>query len=454
MGKTEYREAVAKVYAQSAEGWSTPAELFAPTYSHGLAQYLLRWLTHQRSIGSPKQTLRVYELGGGMGNNARHICDYIRAVSPGVYRHMSYTIVEISPRLSQHQNEALKAHADAARSIVKDAMELGSSSGSPLCVDPCMVIALEVLDNLPHDKLVVINGQLHDTWVRRVDREGTDPREPAELGCRPVFEETYRLIGAPAGPGAPSAPSAMRTGDMAIKDTSEGAERQTLAWTVAQLMGVDKVTGQTPHEKSAGLNPAQYKRGILSTLSAFFPTGTGAVNGFSKAPPAPAGLQWARYIPTGAYRLLVSLRRALPRHDLLLADFTELPPPSVRTDTLAMDSTVLQYAPGAGAPLTASKDRDSRKTVDHATYMSAKAGTADIFFPTDFRSLARLVAWTAREARAARTGQGGGQVQVKLQSQAAFLKAYAEVERTRTIMGYNPLLEDYPNTAVLTTGMQ
>lgn len=432
MGKTEYREAVANVYAQSEEGWSTPAELFAPVYSQGLARYLLRWLTRQRSIGSPKQTLRVYELGGGMGNNARHICDYIRAVQPTVYKRMSYTIVEISPRLSQHQNAALKDHSGVARSMVMDAMELGSScaaNGSPLCSDPCMVIALEVLDNLPHDKLVCLGGQLHESWVRRVDKEDVDPRVAADAGCRPVFEEVYLPV------------------------HSTAARSPSLAAAVAQLMGIDSGTGQTDHEKSTGSNPAEYKRGLLSSLASILP-GSGRWPG-SLLPPAPTGLQWARYIPTGAYRLLVSLRKALPRHDLLLADFTELPPPSVQQQTVHGDSAVLQYAPGAGAPLTASKDTSTRKTRDHATYLSAKAGTADIFFPTDFRSLAKIVEATAAEARAARTGQAGsGKLQVKLQSQAAFLKSYAEVERTRTILGYNPLLEDYPNTAVLTTGLQ
>jgi SAM-dependent MidA family methyltransferase len=48
-------------------------------------------------VGVPRpKRLVIYEFGGGYGTNARCILDFIRAMAPDLYRHMKYTIVEIS----------------------------------------------------------------------------------------------------------------------------------------------------------------------------------------------------------------------------------------------------------------------------------------------------------------------------------------------------------------------
>ena len=179
----------------------------------------------------------------------------------------------------------------------------------------------------------------------------------------------------------------------------------------------------------------------------------------------------ATYLPTGSMQLLHSLRAAFTKFHLFLADFDALPPPAVDERTVAdIDNIVTTYAPAACSPLVASKDAVSRRTCDHSTYMSAQAGTADIFFPTRFESLAAMVkdvilqqqscgerrsAYINTIAPAAAApapvlagcfdADGG----VKVLSSAAFFRQFAQVDRTRTIGGYNPLLEDYPNTRVL-----
>lgn len=472
LGKGEYDTAIARVYAASPAGWSTPAELFQPVYSQGLARYLLAWLAHTRATGDPRQSLTVYELGGGAGSNARHVCDFLKATAPGVYRGLQYTVVEISQRLSEVQSRALAGHP-CARSVVLDAMSLGDvadamrrgevgvgslGGGPPLPhPSPCVVLGLEVLDNLPHDKVVaLVDGHggvaLHEAHVARVDGVGLDPRAPRfpPHGPRPELEEVYYPL-------------------------TPGGECDT----ILSIGGVDRASGRLLHEEGGGGGgggrggPAAFDwswRGRMARRWA------GLAGGAAPMPPPPANLVWARYLPTGAWRLLRSLGRALPRHSLVLADFTHLPPPAVSLRTVNSDSAVRVYAPGAGAPLVASKDAGSRRTVDHATYLSPPLGTADVFFPTDFTLLAKLV-----QARSVERGVGvGGQrvrdaaaaaaaaavsssghassasrppfSGVKLQSQAAFLSRYAECARTRTITGYNPMLEDYLNTAVLTTG--
>lgn len=107
------------------------------------------------------------------------------------------------------------------------------------------------------------------------------------------------------------------------------------------------------------------------------------------------------------------------------------------------------------------------KTVDHATYMSAAAGTADILFATDFDALACMVADVAAAARSSLPHASGAQARSPSASDlngkhhsagitkprvlrsADFLQLFADVSRTRTLTGYNPLLEDYTNTRIL-----
>lgn len=112
--------------------------------------------------------------------------------------------------------------------------------------------------------------------------------------------------------------------------------------------------------------------------------------------------------------------------------------------------------------------------MDHASYLVPR-GTADIFFPTDFGLLSRLYRDTMAQQGSASTGggscgsgaaspaavaaagaaaaaePGGGAVAVTAEHLAsgAFMAAHApHPGATATRSGYNPLLDDYSNTAV------
>jgi hypothetical protein len=82
----------------------------------------------------------------------------------------------------------------------------------------------------------------------------------------------------------------------------------------------------------------------------------------------------------------------------------------------------------------------AEKTVDHASYMSPQLGTADIFFPTDFSLLSKMVASTR---------PAGNGVLIETPTNKDFMMRYAQLERTRTMTGYNPLLDDYTNMRML-----
>ena len=76
---------------------------------------------------------------------------------------------------------------------------------------------------------------------------------------------------------------------------------------------------------------------------------------------------------------------------------------------------------------------------DFDTYLLPR-GTADIFFPQNFETLSALYGGITTEDSAAH---------VQTMKSDVFLRQYAHAETTRTADGFNPLLEDFQNTAVL-----
>ncbi|CAA0165697.1 unnamed protein product [Arabidopsis thaliana] len=157
-GRKEYMKLLEKVYKQSDISWFTPVELFKPWYAHGIAEAILR--TTNLSV-----PLKIYEIGGGSGTCAKGVLDYIMLNAPErIYKNMSYTSIEISPSLAKIQKETVAqvgSHLSKFRVECRDASDLAGWKNVEQ--QPCWVIMLEVLDNLPHD-LVYSKSQL-SPWM-------------------------------------------------------------------------------------------------------------------------------------------------------------------------------------------------------------------------------------------------------------------------------------------------
>ena len=125
------------------------------------------------------------------------------------------------------------------------------------------------------------------------------------------------------------------------------------------------------------------------------------------------------YLPTEAFALLENVHRYFPKHRLLLMDFSHLP----------------NAIPGRNAPVV--QCRFDGKTVCSSTLL-VKPGMFDIFFPTDFRLLASVYQTL--------TGRP-----VSVHSHRDFMAMFADLPSTRTVSGFNPLLEDYANFAILSS---
>ncbi|CAK7328460.1 unnamed protein product [Dovyalis caffra] len=163
-GRKAYMKHLDEIYKRSDTSWFTPVELFKPWYAHGIAEAIMR--TANLSV-----PLQIYEIGGGSGTCAKGILDYIMLNAPArIYNAMTYTSVEISPSLAEMQKETVggvHSHLSKFRVECRDAAD--RSGWGDAKQQPCWVIMLEVLDNLPHD-LVYSENQVFpwkEVWVEK-----------------------------------------------------------------------------------------------------------------------------------------------------------------------------------------------------------------------------------------------------------------------------------------------
>ena len=135
-----------------------------------------------------------------------------------------------------------------------------------------------------------------------------------------------------------------------------------------------------------------------------------------------ASFSKAVYIPTGAQLLFEKVKECFPHHGIIFADFDSLPG--------AMR--------GVNAPIV--QQTHGNTTIDLSSYLTAELGAFDILFPTNFDYLQILHhAIVSADPSAPLTSQ---QMKTKV-----FMKQFANTAATKTRSGYNPLLADFINTA-------
>jgi hypothetical protein len=177
------------------------------------------------------------------------------------------------------------------------------------------------------------------------------------------------------------------------------------------------------------------------------------------------------YLPTVCLKMLDMIRKCVPNHHALFADFHSLPAadviegqlsPIVRITLLFVlrlnVSTSMLYIPQVAS-------KSGAADTDHQTYI-VPLGCADIFFPTDFSLLARAYAVDAVGApppppkRVPTIAELNGEVAppelplicCETMFQRDFLMRFSrDPRRTETRNGDNPMLDDYSNMSVLIT---
>ncbi|KAK4798641.1 hypothetical protein SAY86_030967 [Trapa natans] len=172
-GRKAYMKHLDDIYKKSDIAWFTPVELFKPWYAHGIAEAIMR----TANLSFP---LKIYEIGGGSGTCAKGILDYIKLNAPErVYNSMTYTSVEISPSLATKQQETVgqvNSHLSRFRVECRDAADC--SGWGEVEQNPCWVIMLEVLDNLPHDLVYAENkvSPWMEVWVQKQHHNSMEPK--------------------------------------------------------------------------------------------------------------------------------------------------------------------------------------------------------------------------------------------------------------------------------------
>lgn len=126
------------------------------------------------------------------------------------------------------------------------------------------------------------------------------------------------------------------------------------------------------------------------------------------------------FLPTYSYRMLKHLHKKLPNAEYIFSDF------DILRDSVSSDI-------GINAPTVSTKLEESDAKKDYKDYLVPR-GSADIFFPTNFRFLSSM--------HRRITGKPS-QVMKSYQ----FVDEHSDKNWVNTQSGYNPLKEDFSNTA-------
>lgn len=157
-GYEDYTRILQERYPKNA--WLTPSEIFKPWYGMTIANYISVCIDKYAEDNPIRknQRVKIIEVGAGNGSAAESMLDFFRSFHPLKYKHMDFTIVEISPVMTQRCRKNLnKKHG---KKIKANQIRFENSSISKYKKkdnDLVFVIMLEVLDNMPHDRVYFVS---------------------------------------------------------------------------------------------------------------------------------------------------------------------------------------------------------------------------------------------------------------------------------------------------------
>ncbi len=123
--------------------------------------------------------LTIVEVGPGSGALAESILTFFSLHFPIIYSQMVYKCVDVSPPLLQRTLARVsQGHQPLLRrnGFRQTNTDFLSFCGNPL-ERPTFIVMCEILDNLPHDKLVKKDKQWQEAWVEAEGDSLTPKRE-------------------------------------------------------------------------------------------------------------------------------------------------------------------------------------------------------------------------------------------------------------------------------------
>jgi SAM-dependent MidA family methyltransferase len=190
LGEWHWKRVYQQAYQLQQGHWLTPVEIFRPYYSNSIANFCASCLGNDDGVSD---RVEIVEVGGGRGTNAISILNHLKLTRPDVYDKLRYTLVDSSPTLHKLQVETLQRseHADRCSALRKDLMDIAQGKDGLLSASESktVVIALEVFDNLPHDKIrVVRNGKVEQAEIVQRPSVNTNSSK---------YEEIYKPLSDP-----------------------------------------------------------------------------------------------------------------------------------------------------------------------------------------------------------------------------------------------------------------
>ncbi|KAG8854435.1 hypothetical protein FRB96_007497 [Tulasnella sp. 330] len=381
--------------------WHTPTELFKPWYGQAMARCLVNdyMLRH-----FPYEDFVIYELGAGNGTLAQNVLDYVRDNHPEVYERTRYRIVEISRNLADLQEARLHAAHPTVEVIHKSIFDWDIRVPGP-----CYFMAMEVIDNFPHD---VLRYRLDDLKPYQalvaIDEDGD-------------FSEIYEPINDPL---------------------------------ISQFLQYRSEIQHTPPALSSLFYSSPTLRSVYRAMP-FSPNLT----------PKP------EFIPTQLLIFLKVLREYFPRHRLLLSDFSSLPDTVVGFDApvvqtryrgtmVPVETFMVQqgyfdiFFPTSFDLLRDMYELVMDKPIGGLRLPGSRPKQGVIEDQGESPPLRLGSKFFVPHGRRVLDGAGGGveldgQEAPKIFTHQEFMRAYGDLDATRLRSGENPLLDYYKNVKVL-----
>lgn len=277
-GRDDYLDVVADHYNTLQHHWLTPAELFRPHIGRSIASYMVGQWDKKREMQGRNENLTIVELGGGTGSLACDILEWLREHRSDLYASCRYESIDISENLARMQECRVRdrGHGPVFRSNVGDACQQETWKSVVNRNDCPFIIGMEVLDNLPHDKVVPMDrGDGDMIWMESCVSMVHDDIGEVDEVFRPVSDACIRhVLGVYLQMNEESLD---RDGRMGKYLEKKGTQKKTLFDAVfAWLLDIQGV-------------------------------------------PEPV------FLPTSAYMLFDAIQHAVPHHQLILSDFDYLP---------------------------------------------------------------------------------------------------------------------------------
>ncbi|GFR52698.1 hypothetical protein Agub_g15325, partial [Astrephomene gubernaculifera] len=446
--RDEFNILVKKKYQELETSFLTPAELFSPWYGACIARHMVEHRRHH--LGMEGQPLVVVEVGGGNGTLARDILDWLRDNRPQDYRQTSYTCLEISTSLAARQyDKVVRQGGHGGHFHLRRGSGLDPATwGGEVRWEHTFVLMMEVLDNLPHDR--VFRRRPSDPWQQTVVR----PLPASSSSSSPSSSPSSSLESGP------------------WEEVGEPLTDPLLARTLAAVY--------RPPTREQQLDE-RFNR-VLDFILA--------------REAQPTSRDEVLWVPTAAASFLELLHTLRPNHSLIAADFDKLPdvqlpgrnaplvaekiggrnidhpsvlvpwgradiffptdfdamcklyraaaeyvwgPGGIANTTTASTSTassVSSTAPAASSTTTTSSSGTNSTTSIEGTPAAAGAEAA---------AAAAAAAARADAEAAAAAAAALGDVNAEHFRQGAVVKRYREMFNTATICAFNPMVDDFVN---------